>query len=90
MTKKVPRMNLTIITSLSVSLLKKLHTDNGVTFPRISLTYNEKKIINCKEFWFFCKLTELKTPNSMKVVKILAASSQPTDIKLLTTVSVIA
>ena len=52
MTKNVPSMDLTIVTSLTVSLLKELHTDNGVTFPRISLTLNEKKILTSKSFDF--------------------------------------
>ena len=51
MTNSVARINLTIITSLSVSLVRKLHTDSGVTAPRISLTLNEMKvIINSKDF----------------------------------------
>ena len=43
---------------------------------------------NCVSY--VMKLTDSKTPNNMKVVKSLAPSSQTTEMRLLTTVSVMA
>ena len=53
----------------------------------IGTCFIETRIVSVR---YVMKLTDSNTPNNMKVVKSLAPSSQTTEMRLLTTVSVMA